>query len=188
MSKKETSDECFACGKVRRCEVHHVLMERFAPKESVLLCVSCHDAIDRMEMSQWGVSEAWEGIAGVMAAGHEARLFMLKMLKITAHSADMMRERDQPPYGYRFTKDGRAVVDDGEQAVIKACKDAIANGMKWSEVAEELMTAGLLVPHAGEQEVIRIARELRATGMSLRDIAAAIDEAGHKARNNGAQP
>jgi DNA invertase Pin-like site-specific DNA recombinase len=42
-----------------------------------------------------------------------------------------------------------------------------------------------LVPHAGEQEVIRIARELRATGMSLRDIAAAIDEAGHKARNNG---
>lgn len=64
MSKRSRANsiaECYVCSKRRPCEREHVWPERFGGKSTAPICVSCHDAIDRMCIDTLGADEVMLG-------------------------------------------------------------------------------------------------------------------------------
>jgi hypothetical protein len=60
-----TVDRCYICSKVRPCEREHVWPKRLNGTATAPICVSCHDALDRMNIDALEIDEAAAGWANL---------------------------------------------------------------------------------------------------------------------------
>lgn len=77
--------ECTVCGKLRLCEQHHIRPQAAggAGTETIPLCTSCHDYVDRIPLDRSSAEEqlmGWMQLWGALDV--EGRLLLLKLYKI----------------------------------------------------------------------------------------------------------
>lgn len=81
--RPNTVDECFACGLLRPCEKQHLRPQSVGGGEEwiVPLCISCHDAVDRMSPAEWGIDEVARAMADICRTPDGRRL-LLRALRV----------------------------------------------------------------------------------------------------------
>ena len=81
MPRKVDKDYCFGCEVVlskKATEHHHFPMpKRVGGKDTVALCMSCHDMVDRVNLEDWPVDWAFAAVNGL---NRECKLFLMKAM------------------------------------------------------------------------------------------------------------
>ena len=92
---------CFACHQllpVKRMEQHHFpIPKRYEGLDTIWLCLSCHDFVDRITIGKWPE----HFLANAMNAGKEHKLLLLKLWSVYT---DLR-------FGNNKTKEGARVID-----------------------------------------------------------------------------
>ena len=90
--------KCTICGKRRPCERQHFPVPQSLGGTGALpLCVSCHDATDRMTLDGWDPIETWRGMGELWEKMNvDGRLLLMKMYLIVVRAASQVESADRP--------------------------------------------------------------------------------------------
>ena len=153
-AKPEAFSDCYVCGRWVGSSGerdHFPAPYSLGGREVLPICQPCHDLKDRITLDGWRPGEAFVQFAGLWSkADHRERLMLVKMFHIASQSVATVEElvmkvgKPEIPYGMRRDDDGMLVPDDGEQAVIAACRVLKSEGWTMAEIAAELEKRGLM--------------------------------------------
>ena len=152
--KPEAFSDCYVCGRWVGSSGerdHFPIPHSLGGAQVFPICQPCHDLKDRITLEGWRPGEAFVQFAGLWSkADHRERLVLVKMFHITSQSVATVGElemkvgKSEIPYGMRRGDDGTLVPDDGEQAVMAACRVLKSEGWTMAEIAAELEKRGLM--------------------------------------------